>query len=114
MSDKGKSSESTEGAYKKSLTLQTNESIEILKTEMTHEAQAYGMKNLIRALYLIQDWVCPSSALQEAVSHLAHMTGTLPLSVWEFPQDIYWRVIHCHTVYLIFRSIKINTLGIPS
>lgn len=55
MSDKSKSSESTEGVYKKSLTLQTNESIEILKTEMTHEAQAYGMKNLIRAQYLIQD-----------------------------------------------------------
>ena len=55
MSDKSKSSESTEGAYKKSLTLQTNESIEILKTEMTHEAQAYGMKNLTRASYLIQD-----------------------------------------------------------
>ena len=55
MSDKSKSSERIEGIYKKSLTLQTNESIEILKTEMTYEAQAYGMKNLIRALYFIQD-----------------------------------------------------------
>ena len=55
MSDKSKSSERIEGIYKKSLTLQTNESIEILKTEMTYEAQAYGMKNLIRALSLIQD-----------------------------------------------------------
>lgn len=55
MSDKSKSSERIEGIYKKSLTLQTNESIEILKTEITYEAQAYGMKNLIRALYLIQD-----------------------------------------------------------
>ena len=50
MSDKSKSSERIEGIYKKSLTLQTNESIEILKTEITYEAQAYGMKNLIRAL----------------------------------------------------------------
>lgn len=55
MSDKSKSSERIEGIYKKSLTLQTNESIDILKTEITYEAQAYGMKNLIRALYLIQD-----------------------------------------------------------
>ena len=55
MSDKSKSSERIEGIYKKSLTLQTNESIEILKTEITYEAQAYGLKNLIRALYLIQD-----------------------------------------------------------
>lgn len=86
MSYKCKSSESIERAYTKSLKIQTNESKEILKIEMTHEAQAYGMKNLIRALYLIQDWVCPWSVLQEAVRHSAHMTGTLPLFVWDFPR----------------------------
>ena len=55
MSDKCKSSESIERTYTKSLKVQRNESKEIFKIEMTHEAQAYGMKNLIRALYLIED-----------------------------------------------------------